>query len=215
VTASNNIWDTTNTADWFNGNNLITFNSSDNVTLDDTGSASPAIAINGLVAPGSVTINAAQNYTIGGSGSISGAGTLTKSGPGTLTVNNANTLSGAEALNGGTIQFNDGSSLGTGALTIQNGTVINNYAPGDYLNLANALVVPAGATATMDLGNAIDLTGTLTGAGTLNLNVQNTGATDEIKGNLWRVHWHREPARQRWVAPRRQWRRLLRTLRMR
>jgi len=179
----NNIWDTTNTADWFNGNNLGTFNSSDNVTFDDTGSASPAIAINGLVAPGSVTFNAAQNYTIGGSGSISGAGTLTKSGTGTLTVNNVNSLSGAEALNGGAIQFNDGSSLGTGALTIQNGTVVNNYASGDYLNLANALVVPAGATATIGLGNDSDLTGSLTGAGTLNLNVQDTGATDEIKGN--------------------------------
>ena len=181
---ANNFWNTTNTADWFNGNDLITFNSSDNVTFDDTGSASPAININGLVAPGSVTVNAAQNYTIGGSGSISGAGTLTKSGTGTLIVNNANNLSGAEALNGGTIQFNDGSSLGTGALTIQNGTVVNNYAAGDYLNLANALVVPAGAAATIELGNAIDLTGTLTGAGTLNLNVQNTGVTDEIKGNF-------------------------------
>ena len=179
-----NIWDTNNTADWFNGNNLIAFNSSDNVTFDDTGSNTPAITINGLVAPGSVTVNAAQNYTIGGSGSISGSGTLTKAGTGTLTVNNANSLSGAEALNGGTIQFNDGSSIGSGALTIQNGTVVNNYAAGDYLNLANALVVPAGATATIDLGNAIDLTGTLTGAGTLNLNVQNTGATDEIKGNF-------------------------------
>ena len=39
---SANIWDTTNTADWFNGNELTTFNSSDNVTFDDTGSASPA-----------------------------------------------------------------------------------------------------------------------------------------------------------------------------
>jgi autotransporter-associated beta strand protein len=87
-------------------------------------------------------------------------------------------------LNGGTIQFNDGSSIGSGVLTIQNGTVVNNYAAGDYLNLANALVVPAGATATIDMGNAIDLTGNLTGAGTLNLNVQNTGATDEIKGNF-------------------------------
>jgi autotransporter-associated beta strand protein len=121
---------------------------------------------------------------LGGSGSISGAGTLTKSGPGTLIVNNANTLSGTETFNGGTIQFNDGSSVGTGALTIQNGTLVNNYAAGDYLNLANALVVPAGATATIDLGNAIGLSGTLTGAGTLNLVVQSTGATDEIKGNF-------------------------------
>ena len=180
---ANNFWDTTNTADWFNGNNLITFNSGDSVTFDDTGSASPAININGLVAPGSVTVNAAQNYTIGGSGSMSGAGTLTKSGAGTLTVNNVNNLSGAETLNGGTIQFNDGSSIGSGALAIQNATVVNNYVAGDYLNLANALVLPVGATATIDLGNAIDLTGSLTGAGTLNLNVQSAGTTDEIKGN--------------------------------
>ena len=180
----NNTWDTTNTADWFNGNNLIPFNASDNVTFDDTGSASPAINLTGLVAPGGMTVNATQNYTLGGSGSISGAGGLTKSGTGTLTVNNANNLSGAENLNGGTIQFNDGSSLGGGALTLQNGTVVNNYAAGDYLNLANALVVPAGDTATIDLGDDIDLSGSLTGAGTLNLNVQSTGATDEIKGNF-------------------------------
>lgn len=178
-----NTWDTTNTPDWFNGNNLTTFNSSDNVTLDDTGSASPAINVNGLVAPGSLTVNATQNYTLGGSGSISGAGTLTKSGAGTLTVKNANNLSGAEALNGGTIQFNDGGSLGSGALTLQNGTLVNNYAPGDYLNLANTLVVPVNAAATIDLGDSIDLSGSLTGAGTLNLSVQNSGPTALIKGN--------------------------------
>ena len=180
----NNIWDTTNTADWFDGNNLITFNSSDNVTFDDTGSASPAINLTGVVAPGSIVVNASQNYTFGGSGSLSGAGSLTKSGTGMLTVDNNNNLNGPINLDSGSIQLNDGATIGGGILTIQNGTLVNNYAVGDSLNLGNALVVPAGDSGTIDLGDSSDLTGSLTGTGTLNLNVQNAGASDLIKGNL-------------------------------
>jgi len=181
-----NIWDTTNTADWFNGDNLITFNSSDDVTFDDTGSASPAINLTGVVAPDNIVVNASHNYTFDGSGEISGTASLTKFGTGTLTVNNANTFSGNVNLASGTIQLNDGSSLGngTGSITFQAGTIENNYATGDYLNLGNSLIVPAGATATINLGDSMDLTGSLTGAGTLNLNVQDTGTSDEIKGNF-------------------------------
>jgi autotransporter-associated beta strand protein len=181
-----NTWDTTNTADWFNGNNLVTFNSSDNVTFDDTGSASPAINLTGTVAPGSIVFNnSSNNYTIGGTGAISGIASLTMSGTGTLTVNNVNNFSGAININNSSIQLNDGSSLGNGAgaIIFQSGTLVNNYASGNYLNLPNPLVVPTNATGTINLGNSSDLTGSLTGAGTLNLNVQDTGATDQIKGN--------------------------------
>jgi len=178
-----NIWDTTNTADWFNGNNLTIFNTSDSVTFDDTGSASPAVNINSPVSPGSISFNASQNYTLGGTGGINGPGSLTKSGTGTLTVNNVNPFSGAVNLSSGTIQLNDGSSLGAGPLTIQSGTLINNYNAGDYLTLANPLVVPAGSTGNLYLGDSINLSGALTGGGTLNLTVQAGGATDQFKGN--------------------------------
>jgi autotransporter-associated beta strand protein len=179
---ANNTWDTTNTADWFNGNNLTIFNTSDNATFDDTGSASPAVNINSPVAPGSVVFNASQNYTLSGTGGINGTGSLTKSGTGSLTVNTVNPFTGAINLNSGTIQLNNGSSLGSGALTIQSGTVINNYNAGNYLTLANPLVVPAGSTGNLNLGDSINLTGALTGGGTLNLTVQNGGATDQFKG---------------------------------
>jgi len=179
----NNLWDTTNTADWFNGNDQVVFNSSDNVTFDDTGSASPAVNINSTVAPASVVFNANQNYTLGGSGGISGAGSLTKSGVGTLSVNNNNTFSGGVDLNSGTIQLNNGSSLGSGTNTLEAGTLVNNYASGNYLTLANPLLVPDGDTATINLGNSISLTGILTGNGTLNLDVQSGGATEQFKGN--------------------------------
>ena len=178
----NNTWDTTNTVDWFNGNNLTIFNTSDNVTFDDTGSASPAVNINSSVAPGSVVFNSSQNYTLSGSGGINGTGSFTKSGTGSLTVNTVNPFTGAINLNSGTIQLNNGSSLGSGALTIQSGTVINNYNAGNYLTLANPLVVPAGSTGNLNLGDSINLTGALTGGGTLNLTVQSGGATDQFKG---------------------------------
>jgi len=179
----NNVWDTTNTADWFNGNDQVVFNSSDNVTFDDTGSPSPAVSINSTVAPGSVVFNASQNYTLGGSGGISGAGDLTKSGAGTLTVNNNNTFTGGMDLNNGTIQLNNGGLLGSGTNILEAGTLVNNYASGNYLTLANPLLVPDGDTATINLGNSINLTGALTGNGTLNLNVQSGGATEQLKGN--------------------------------
>jgi autotransporter-associated beta strand protein len=178
----NNTWDNTNTADWFDGNNLALFNTSDNVIFDDTGSASPAVNVNSSVAPGSVVFNASQNYTLGGTGGINGTGSLTKSGPGSLTVNTVNPFTGAVNLNSGTIQLNNGSSLGSGTLTIQSGTLINNYNAGNYLTLANPLVVPAGCTGNLNLGDSINLTGALTGGGTLNLTVQNGGATDQFKG---------------------------------
>jgi autotransporter-associated beta strand protein len=178
----NNTWDTNNTADWFNGNNLTIFNTSDNVSFDDTGSASPAVNINSPVAPGSVVFNASQNYTLNGTGGINGTSSLTKSGAGSLTVNTVNPFIGPVNLNSGTIQLNNGSSLGSGTLTIQSGTVINNYNAGNYLTLANPLVVPTGSTGNINLGDSINLTGALTGGGTLNLTVQNGGATDQFKG---------------------------------
>jgi autotransporter-associated beta strand protein len=179
----NNTWDTTNTADWFDGNNLTIFNTSDNVTFDDTGSASPAVNINSPVAPGSVVFNSSQNYTLGGTGGINGTGSLTKSGASSLIVNTVNPFTGAVNLNSGIIQLNNGSSLGSGTLTIQSGNLINNYNAGNYLTLANPLVVPIGSTGNINLGDSINLTGALTGGGTLNLTVQNGGgATDQFKG---------------------------------
>ena len=180
---SANVWDTTNTADWLTGGDSSVFTSGDNVTFDNSGSASPAINLTGAVAPGGVVVVADQDYTFGGGGGISGNGGLTKSGAGTLTVNNNNTFIGPVNLNAGTLQLNDGGTLGGGTINLQSGTLANHYSAGNYLTLANPLAVPTNAFATINLGYDINLTGTLTGAGTLNLNVQSAGATDQYKGN--------------------------------
>jgi autotransporter-associated beta strand protein len=180
---ANNIWDTTNTADWFNGNDLVTFNSSDNVTFDDTGSATPAININSTVAPGGVVVNASQDYTFGGTGGISGTASLTKSGTGNLFVNNANSFTGKVNLNSGTIQLNNNGTIGTGTIIFQNGSLINNWASGTQPGFGNPIVVTNNGTANINLGSRIALSGAISGSGTLNITAQSTVSRDDLNGN--------------------------------
>jgi autotransporter-associated beta strand protein len=179
----NNTWDTTNTADWFNGNDLVTFNSSDNVTFDDTGSAGPAINITSNVAPGSVVVNASQDYTFGGTGGISGTASLTKSGTGNLFINNANSFTGKVNLNGGTIQLNNNGTIGTGTIVFQNGSLINNWASGTQPGFGNPIVITSNGTANINLGSRIALSGAISGSGTLNVTAQSTVARDDLNGN--------------------------------
>ena len=162
----NNIWDTTNTADWFNGNDLVTFNSSDNVTFDNTGSSSPAISINTTVAPGSVVINANQNYTFNGAGLIAGQGAVTITGTNTVALNNINSYTGGTTINNATVLLNNFYSLGTGLVTLNGGT-INQSGGSGFGNTVSNL-----ATSTLNFtnGSAIYATLNLIGSGTVNIN---------------------------------------------
>jgi autotransporter-associated beta strand protein len=56
-----------------------------------------------VLSPGGVTVNAAQNYTFGGSGQLSGEMSLTKSGTGTLFLQTTNTFTGNITVSGGTL----------------------------------------------------------------------------------------------------------------
>jgi len=166
-----NIWDTTNTADWFNGNSPVTFHSTDNVTFDDTGSASPAVNITGTVAPGSVTIGASQNYTFNGAGGIAGSGSLTVSGTNTVNLNTANSYSGGTTINNATVQLNNANALGTGLVTLNGGTIYQTGGSGFGNTISNV------ATGTLKFSNSGNVFATLTavGGGTLNINATVTG----------------------------------------
>ena len=169
---SGNIWNTTNTL-WFNGTNAATFRGGDTVTFDDTGSNAPFINIVGTVSPASVTVAAAKNYFIGGSGVISGVGSLTQSSTGALTISNANTFTGGVDVQGGVLNVGNGGALGSGTVTLENATLNSLYNSTTTWTLSGAVSVPSGDTSTVKMSPRMTLTG-LTGDGTLNLTVAGT-----------------------------------------
>ncbi|MES2921035.1 MAG: autotransporter-associated beta strand repeat-containing protein [Verrucomicrobiota bacterium] len=104
-----------------NGNPASYINSpGDSVVFDDTGSGNPIVDIStGDVTPTSVVFNnTATDYTLQGTNGIAGVTSLVKNGGAAVTINNANTYSGGTTLNGGTLNINNASAIGTGPLTI-------------------------------------------------------------------------------------------------
>jgi len=145
-----------------------------NVVIDEAGSNNVPIALSGTVQPASVTVGAAKDYTLGGSGKISGATTLLKGGVGALTIASINDYSGATTVNNGLLQV-DG-QLQNSAVTV---TTF-----GD-LRLNGGLV----QAATIGSGTRLDGNGTVTGnltvdaGGTLQPGVAGLGQFT-VGGNL-------------------------------
>jgi autotransporter-associated beta strand protein len=155
----------------------IAFTNGENVTFDDT-STSPNVTLNTSVQPGSVTFEATNNnYSISGTGSIGGTGSL-RLLPGntsTVTLSTANTYSGGTTVSGGTLKIlpsgsTTASPLGTGPLTIDgSGTVklADNVTAGTALGTSNVNLASLSITGngTLDIGNnriIIDYSGAAT-----------------------------------------------------
>lgn len=183
-----NIWDVTNSANWvLNGDTLATFNNTDNVIFDDTGSAGPAINIDVAVAPGSVAMSANQNYTLAGSGAMTGPASFTKSGAGTLLVDNNNSLAGPLTVNGGVIEYNNGASLGSGNIILNGGTLSYALSGGStYLTVANNISIAPGPANTIIMSQRDTMSGTVTNSGSLNLVAPSTlGGTRDYLSGSW------------------------------
>jgi len=134
----------------------VVFHDGDNVTLDDS-STNPVVTIAGnYIAPTLLTENASQNYAIGGSGTISGAGALLMSGSGVLTVSNVNSFAGGSTIGSGTVKAQNYGGLGIGAITLSGGT----------------LELPVSGSATLGLTNNLDVIG----SGTLQYDLTGTYA---------------------------------------
>jgi fibronectin-binding autotransporter adhesin len=122
-----NVWDVITTHNWNAGTEMFYFG--DNVTFDDSGSATPAVNVSVPVLTGSVTVNnTSKAYTFNNSG-ITGASFLTKRGDNTLTLaNNGNSFSGVD-IEGGTLAIGDGAStngnLVTGSIADNAALVVN------------------------------------------------------------------------------------------
>ncbi len=183
---ASNVWDVKTTANFSNGGSADIFYQGDNVTFDDSGSNSPAIAVTGTVNPSSITINnSAKAYTFGGTGSIAGLGALTKSGNGVLTITNANSYAGGTTLNAGQLNINNASAIGTGALALAGGTIDNTSGASITMSTNNAQTWSSdfnfGGTNSLNLGTgAVSLTGnrtvTANGSGVLTVGGLISGA---------------------------------------
>lgn len=157
------------------------------------------------VSPG----NLANSKIFLATGQLTGSGALTKTGPGVIQINGANTgFSGAVDIQGGTIEFQNVDSLGTGTrnitvsnggdfatsgiavrhnFTLNNGGILsaNNNANGDYQGSVN---VAGNATAALRLfqttttANGFRISGPLSGSGTLAVTAP-AAATLTLSGN--------------------------------
>jgi autotransporter-associated beta strand protein len=180
---SANLWDVSGADNWVTNNVLTTFNNGDTVTFDGAGSNNVAVTLAGNLQPALVTFNASKSYNFSGPGLIAGTNQLVKNGSGILTLNTTNSYSGGTVLSNGTIICGNiganAAALGTGAATFDGGTLEFNGWTGsngtDYGGNTNALVVPTNQTGIIHVPQRFlspGLAGSLSGSGTLNLQVK-------------------------------------------
>jgi len=101
------------------------FQTSDNVTFDDT-AASTSVTINdNTVNPSGVIFNnSTKDYTVSGVNGIN-TGSIVKNGTGAVTISSSNSYTGSTTLNAGKLNINNASAIGAGALAIVGGTIDN------------------------------------------------------------------------------------------
>ena len=165
-------WTAGPVANWknLNGGAATNFVNGDAVLLDDTATGTTNLQITGATVTPTATkfSNSSLDYSVSSSGGfgIGGTGNLVKEGTAALTLNTANTYSGGTSLNGGTLNVNNASAIGTGALTVADGTTIDNT---------------SGGAITLSTNNAQTWNGNITFGGTKALNM-GTG-TVSLTGN--------------------------------
>jgi hypothetical protein len=113
----NKLWDIGASFNWNNGSSNTVFEAGDAVTFNDSNSGTYAVTLNTTVSPGTVTVNnGLGDYSIGGTGRITDAGSFVKTGSHTLTVGTALSV-GSMSITGGTVKLATNTTLGSGAAT--------------------------------------------------------------------------------------------------
>jgi autotransporter-associated beta strand protein len=167
-------WDIGVTTNWVNlADGLpVVYNQGNTALFDDSAAGTKTVNLTTTVTPASVTFNDTVDYTLNGSGKISGTTGLTKSGSGTATIANtgANDFTGPVSLSGGTLSVaslaNGGSASAIGASSaaatnlLFNGGTLGYTGPATSIDRAYTVQAGGGA-----ISNANDLTiGGLTAA---------------------------------------------------
>lgn len=102
----NGNWDIATTANWIELSTTLatTYADGNAVLFNDAASGTTSVNLDVTVNPARVTVNNTNlNYSLSGSGKISGATGLIKQGPGVLALNNTNDYTGVTRIEGGTV----------------------------------------------------------------------------------------------------------------
>lgn len=163
------------------------FLNNDSVIFADTipGGGAPGttnITINdATVTPASMLFdNTALNYTLSGSNGIL-TGSLIKKGTGLLTILTPNSFSGLTQINGGIVNYQNGTAFGSSAITVAAGATVQ--VQGDIAGGAAGLSLN-GAGAPGQNGALVNVSGTNSFAGTITLTDSTTISVDSGTLNL-------------------------------
>uniref|UniRef100_UPI001F457968 Ig-like domain-containing protein n=1 Tax=Pseudomonas tohonis TaxID=2725477 RepID=UPI001F457968 len=166
-----------------NGNSVLTLLSDQTVGSLASNNANASIQL------GSYTLTAGgDNTSTSVSGAVSGTGSLVKQGSGTLTLSGSNSYGGTTTVSGGTLSIAGDGNLGSGAVNLASGTVLDVTGA---TTIDNAIVLAGNSS--IGNSNAVTLSGaisgaydlTKTGSGTLSLSGSNSyGATYVSAGTL-------------------------------
>lgn len=119
----NGNWDINATTNWTFNSAAAKYANGNPVQFDDTAS-NATVNVTTTVLPADIFVNNdVLNYAF--SGSPIGGKSLTKQGVGALSLFNANSYTNGTILSAGTLNINNNGALGTGALTINGGTIDN------------------------------------------------------------------------------------------
>ena len=183
------VWDTNNTANWKWNGSSTTYQQppvpGDGVLFDDTATGTTAVVLNQTVTPLVVVFNnSISNYTVSGSGAISGTNSLIKNGTNSVTLSTANTYTGTTTINAGTLNlganFSPGSAinLSGGNLNLNLGTTLTEGSQVINFNANNGTIGTYGVGANAQI-NTFDVN-------SVDINVANgvTGASIASSVNL-------------------------------
>jgi autotransporter-associated beta strand protein len=143
---NNGDWDIGITHNWKSGASEVVYSTSSNARFDDSLQGTTTVNITDVIEPPTTIFkNTTKNYTLTGSGAITGTGGLTKSGSGSVVIDNTGANAyGPTTINGGTIQ------LGSTA---------------DRLPVTGPVTLANAAGVTLDLNGQSQTIGSLTGGG--------------------------------------------------
>lgn len=117
-----NVWDSKKTKNWLCGNDTVTFVPGDTVVFGDD-AVTYNVVMEGTLQPARVIAESTSDYTLSGSGSITGNCVFEKNDFGTFTVTVPNTFTGGTVVNDGRLDVTNTSyrALGSGSVVVNSG----------------------------------------------------------------------------------------------